>query len=254
MQAPLSGTINQYQGINVLPSDLPGTAPAFAAALQTALPIWEHGAIKLVWITIPIERADFIPFCAAAGFQFHHSTQQTLTMVKRLVANALLPDYATHTIGVGAVVISAERKILVVLERADISKRPYFYKLPGGMLNPGEHIADGARREVLEETGIMTGFERLVSMRHHHQGQFATSNLYIVCQLKPLSDAIVIDPVEIADAKWVDIDTYLADERVGVYGKHALRAALAPSSWPAHKLDGYMQGPDDYEIYSPTDG
>ena len=42
------------------------------------------------------------------------------------------------------------------------------YKLPGGALVQGEHLADGVVREVLEETGVRTRFEAVVCLRHWH--------------------------------------------------------------------------------------
>lgn len=54
-------------------------------------------------------------------------------------------------LGVGAVVFKGDRVLLV--ERG---KEPLkgWWSLPGGVLETGERLADGVRREVLEETGL----------------------------------------------------------------------------------------------------
>ena len=54
-------------------------------------------------------------------------------------------------LGVGAIVIDADRVLLV--ERAREPLRGY-WSLPGGVLEVGEKLLDGMRREALEETGL----------------------------------------------------------------------------------------------------
>ena len=61
-------------------------------------------------------------------------------------------DYPEHPIiGVGAVIIEGDRVLLV--RRA---KEPLLgeWSIPGGMLELGEKLRDGVRREVEEETGL----------------------------------------------------------------------------------------------------
>ena len=54
-------------------------------------------------------------------------------------------------LGVGAIIIDAGRVLLV--ERARAPLRGY-WSIPGGVLEVGEKLADGMRRETLEETGL----------------------------------------------------------------------------------------------------
>ncbi len=61
-------------------------------------------------------------------------------------------DYPEHPIiGVGAVIIEAGRALLV--RRATEPLRGE-WSVPGGMLELGETLHDGVRREALEETGL----------------------------------------------------------------------------------------------------
>lgn len=43
------------------------------------------------------------------------------------------------------------------------------WKFPGGLADIGEGIAEAAVREVWEETGVMTEFRSVLSMRHQHE-------------------------------------------------------------------------------------
>lgn len=54
-------------------------------------------------------------------------------------------------LGVGALVFRRGRVLLVERARAPLKG---YWSLPGGVLEPGETLADGIRREVLEETGL----------------------------------------------------------------------------------------------------
>lgn len=170
-------------------------------------------------------------------------------LVKRLQAGAYIPDACTHSIGAGGLVMSEDRRILVVLEQCDSVSLPQHFKLPGGMLERGEHLADGVMREIFEETGIRTDFGGLLGMRHHHRGQFGASNIYAVCRLKPLNFDIQLDGDELAKALWLPAEDYLAREGVGPFNRRVVEAALAADPLSTVKLDNYMNGPDDYEIF-----
>jgi 8-oxo-dGTP diphosphatase len=61
-------------------------------------------------------------------------------------------DYPEHPIiGVGAVIVQNGRVLLV---RRDTEPLRGEWSVPGGMLELGEKLRDGVRREVQEETGI----------------------------------------------------------------------------------------------------
>jgi 8-oxo-dGTP diphosphatase len=61
-------------------------------------------------------------------------------------------DYPEHPIiGVGAVIVEAGRVLLV---RRDTEPLRGEWSVPGGMLELGEKLRDGVRREALEETGV----------------------------------------------------------------------------------------------------
>jgi len=84
------------------------------------------------------------------------------------------------------------------------------WKIPGGMVDPGEDIMTAAAREVFEETGIKTRFENLLCFRHHHKAAFGKSDLYFICKLRPLNLDLSPCPKEIADCKWMPLDDFLS--------------------------------------------
>ena len=115
-------------------------------------------------------------WAAEAGFRYHHAAEDYVMMTLQIEKGAYIPPHATHYIGAGGVVISEDRKLLVVSERHQIRPRSGpSYKLPGGALVQGEHLADGVVREVLEETGVRTRFEAVVCLRHWHGYRYGKS-------------------------------------------------------------------------------
>jgi len=62
---------------------------------------------------------------------------------------------------VGAIILKRNRVLLV--ERAKSPLKGY-WSLPGGALETGEHLQEGIRREVLEETGLVVEPLRVVTI------------------------------------------------------------------------------------------
>lgn len=73
------------------------------------------------------------------------------------------------------------------------------HSLLAGFVEPGETIGTAARREVFEEAGIRLGDVRIV----RSQPWPFPASLMIGCVAEALSEEIIIDPVEIEEARWV---------------------------------------------------
>src|SRR5919201_1396146 len=237
---------DQFGGVIVDSENLPGDMAEFAARLHHSLEAWRNDGFRLVWIDIPLERSAFVPVAAEAGFFFHHSNQADLMMVRRLVEDAFVPAHATHYIGVGGVVINQRNELLVVCERHRRTSQPY-YKLPGGALQPGEHLVDAVLREVEEETGVKAKFDALVCFRHWHGYRYGKSDIYFVCRLHPLSEDLTMQAEEIEEVLWMPVEEYLASELVSSFNKRIVRAALTGPGVTPEWIEGHSD-PARYEF------
>ena len=242
--------MNRFNGIEIRSDCLPPRPEEFQRRLTESLHAWTAAGHPVVWLDVPIELAQFIAPATAAGFVFHHSSERMLTLLYTCEPEAIVPAYATHFIGAGGVVFNDNRELLVVSEwhRRDRS-RPY-YKLPGGALQPGEHLIDAVVREVLEETGVQAAFEALVCFRHWHGYRWNKSDIYFICRLSALSAEITAQPNEIEEAKWMPVDEYLASEFVSPFNKRVVQASLQSPGISPEEMDGYAD-PDRYEFFMP---
>jgi 8-oxo-dGTP diphosphatase len=163
---------------------------------------------------------------------------------------SFIPPAASHYVGVGGVVLSADDELLVVQEKRHILTRPGFYKLPGGLIDQGETIAQAAEREVWEETGVRAEFDCLVGyFSHQLTWQLEKSALYLVGRLKPLSRKITIDEQEIAEAKWMPAEEFMALETTHAFNKNLVQMVrkgigMRPVDWSAL--------PDSMEVFAPA--
>ncbi|CAB9502340.1 X motif 6 [Seminavis robusta] len=169
-----------------------------------------------VWVNIHISRSSLITDMADQGFQFHHAQGDHAVLNLWLrQESSLVPEFATHHIGVGGIVINSRDEILCVREQG---KNFLPWKIPGGLSHLGEHIDQAAVREVLEETGIQTTFRNVLCFRHTHGLANGRSDIYFVCRLDPIEQedvdgtVIIPEPVpqeaEIAATAWVPYDEF----------------------------------------------
>ena len=241
---------NAFNGIEVEPDTLPSSPEDFQRDLPQALQDWKTEGRFLVWVKIAKQQATHIPVAIKQGFKFHHSQPEYVLLTRPLVLDPLIPPYATHYIGVGGVVIDDEDNLLVVSEtyRQDL-KRP-FWKLPGGLLDPGEHLERGIKREVWEETAIETAFEHLVGMWHGHQYLFGKSGIYIVFRLRPLTLEICKDDEEIEECCWMPLAEYFVHPDVTAFNRAIVKAGVHAPALKVTEMNGYPL-PDQHEFYFP---
>ena len=245
----LEFTLNPFGGAVVKPEALPEDPGAFRPRLRLSLEAWRGEGVKVAWLEVPIARAGLIPCAVEAGFTFHHSGADYLMLTLRLVEGAYIPPYASHYIGAGGVVLNDRRELLVVCEKYRRTGRPY-YKLPGGALHEGEHLVEGVIREVLEETGVRAQFESLICFRHWHGYRHGKSDIYFVCRLSPLSEAVSVQAEEIEECAWMPVEEYLNSELVSVFNKRIVQAALESPGVAPTEIEGYAD-PSKYEFFMP---
>lgn len=165
---------------------------------------------------------ELLPAAIEAGFELHHTEPDRVVLAAWLKPSASpLPGYTTHTVGVGAVVINSQRQILAIQEATGPASRAHgnagaFWKYPTGLVDAGEGVAEAAVREVREETGVQAEVVSMIAMREAHLGSGggggaagSSTNMFAVFLLRPLTEEIVIDGIEVAAAKWMDADEYV---------------------------------------------
>ncbi|MEM7034470.1 MAG: NUDIX domain-containing protein [Chloroflexota bacterium] len=243
-------TTNPFRGIIPNPEALPSDAAQFQTTLSKALAAWKAEDYLVVWLEVPIAKSALIPIAVDAGFVFHHSGEDYLMLTHQLEPGAFIPAYSTHYIGAGGVVINDNDEILVVSEKFRRNKDNPSYKLPGGALHQGEHIQEAVAREVFEETGVKANFERIVCFRHWHGYRYGKSDIYFICRLSPVTQAISMQEDEIEDCLWMPVAEYLASDYVHHFNKLIVKAALDSPGVVPTAIEGY-QNPESHEFFFP---
>ena len=225
---------------------------AFGDQLAEAMVTWAAGDFRFVWLSFPLENAVLVGEAATQGFTYHHIDGEVMTMMKRLDLTADAVADASHYVGVGGVVINSTNELLVIKENY-FDGRPSHYKLPGGFVEPGEHLAAAAIREVWEETAVKTEFHSLVGLRHWHINRFGKSDIYIICRLTPLTTEIQRQESEIAECLWMPIDEYLQHEQVSPFNRNFVALATKQSGLETAVFADYPGAArqDEVELFLP---
>lgn len=216
-----------YNGVTINISKLPSEFTAhnalqFLVTLSHSLQLWKEDGKKGIWIHVPTEHSIVIPKCVELGFEFQHAKNGLLVLTRWLPEDqpSRLPHGPTHQLGVGVIVIHPlTKKILVVQEKTGPAAKSKLWKMPTGLLDPGEDVIDAAVREAKEETGLDCVFDKILCMRQAHGGIFNQSDMFIVCALKLASkyhdslsngEGIQFIPQEeeIANISWMDVDEF----------------------------------------------
>ena len=247
----LGARANPFGGMVIVPGDLPVDAAEFAQRLKVSLKQWTSDGIKAAWLEVPIGKSPLIPVAVNQGFTFHHSADDYLMLTAIFQEGAWVPHFATHYIGIGGVVLTPERELLVVREIYGVAGRPPTLKLPGGALHPDEHLAEAVEREVLEETGVRAQFEAIACFRHWHGYRYGKSDIYFVSRLRPLSLDITMQADEIQECLWLPVDEFLEREDISNFNKQIVRAALESEGVVQSFIPGFG-GPDTREYFMPA--
>ena len=247
----LEARANPFGGMVIAPGELPADAAEFALRLDASLEQWTAGGIKAAWLEVPIGKSALIPEAVNRGFTFHHSGDDYLMLTAILQEGAWVPNFATHYIGIGGVVLTPERELLVVREIYGVAGRQPTLKLPGGALHPGEHLAEAVEREVLEETGVQAEFQSIACFRHWHGYRYGKSDIYFVGRLRPLSREITMQADEIQECLWLPVDDFLSREDISNFNKQIVRAALESEGVVQSFIPGFG-GPDTREYFMPA--
>jgi len=96
------------------------------------------------------------------------------------------------------IMLVARGRKLLLGQSHKFPKERNFYSTLAGFVEPGESLEDAVRREVFEETGIRTGAVRY----HSSQPWPFPASLMLGYYAEALNEEIVLDPVEMRDARW----------------------------------------------------
>jgi 8-oxo-dGTP pyrophosphatase MutT (NUDIX family) len=223
----------QEQNDPPLPLDRNSVVERFTSQLQAALTTWQGEGRRGIWIHVPTSASHFVPTCTDVGFRYHNvlrsggndednkSGTSVLVLSRWLPPDepSRLPFGPTHQVGVGTVVLNPRdpTEMLVVQERTGPAATYRLWKMPTGLLDPDEDIPDGARRELLEETGLSATLDGVVCFRQAHRPG-STSDLFFVCSMRLDDDddgTVQWSPQdgEIADIRWMAVEEYCLQDR-----------------------------------------
>ncbi|KAH7687562.1 Mn(2+)-dependent ADP-ribose/CDP-alcohol diphosphatase protein [Dioscorea alata] len=206
----LDASEDKYGGMVINTDELPRNSFAFASILHVSLSQWKLEGKKGVWLKLPLERTELVPIAVKEGFKYHHAEESYVMLTYWIPEGpCMLPANASHQVGVGGFIINEKDEVLVVQEKYCSSTSEGVWKLPTGFIHESEDIFTGAVREVKEETGIDTEFVEVVAFRHAHQVAFEKSDLLFICLLRPLSNQIEVDGLEIQAAKWIPLAEFI---------------------------------------------
>ena len=212
-------------------------------------------------------RASLIEDMGDFGFEFHHTKDQRVVLNLWLrESESKIPEFATHNVGVGAVVINSRNEILCVQE---LRKNYMKWKTPTGLTELGEQLDDAACREVMEETGVPTRFHSILGFRQTHGLAHDRSDLYFVCRCDPIESndengsTVIPQPVpqedEIAKAAWVPFTEYrdmVIGKDSGGKGhpmmKHILRTLESGQAIEQSVVESVVPGREPNAMYYPS--
>ncbi|XP_049849627.1 uncharacterized protein LOC126319956 isoform X1 [Schistocerca gregaria] len=245
-----------FQGKCVLHDQLPECEETFKLMLEESLLHWTQNKVRGVWLTIPSEKASFIPIAIENKFVFHHAKPHYVTLTRWLPQDEQnkLPNYAFTHVGVGGFVLNEKNELLVVREK--YAHQTASWKIPGGLVEAGESLIEAAIREVLEETNIQTCFISIIGFRHCGRDKSGDADLYFVVRLKPTSSSITMDSSELADAAWMPLSEYLTHPLVRPFSREiakisAQRVANGDlgSELRLAEFEDWPRDSDDAQIY-----
>lgn len=216
MSSPLwdNESVDRYEGVTVALKSSMDSPERFEEALKCDLNRWQSMNRRGVWVTVQASQSDCIPVLIRHGFEFHHVNEgspSSLTLTKWLPVKIpnTLPHWTTHYVGVGGLVFhpTDKSKCLLISESVDLPR--VRWKLPGGLVDKGEMIADAAVREVFEETGIRAVVRSVLLSRERTDAIFGASDIYYVVVMDAQHADINMCQSELAFARWWDVKEFV---------------------------------------------
>lgn len=113
---------------------------------------------------------------------------------------------ARPIVGVGGVIIEDDRVVLIRRRYEPLAGR---WSLPGGSLEVGETLAEGAARELQEETGLVVELGPIVDVfdriTRDEDGRVRYHFVLVDYLCRPIGGALEAGD-DVSDARWVPLD------------------------------------------------
>ncbi|KAH7299228.1 hypothetical protein KP509_24G001000 [Ceratopteris richardii] len=179
----LGGENDNYGGFVIDPCRLPDDPSIFLERLRRSISRWKFELKMGIWLKLPTKYAELVPIAIKEGFVYHHAEQDYLMLTLWIPESVCtLPANASHQVGIGALVMNTENRLLLVQEVTGPTKGSGTWKMPTGVVLQGEDIQDAAVREVKEETGVDAKFVEVFGVRQSHGVAFGKSTFSLrVC-------------------------------------------------------------------------
>lgn len=152
------------------------------------------------------------------------------------------------SVGVGAMIVSAENKVLLVRKS---SKKTWSF--PGGSLSLEEDLTNGLNRELKEELGLDPGFfdmQGIIGIRHRFNPKHG-NNIFVIFLLRcgnPDPEVHIADKKEIAEARWFLFNDVIENNEADSIVKEVLKKHESGKRYLLREIENEFK-PDDSVFY-----
>ncbi len=161
-------------------------------------------------------------------------------------------EMACHLMGVGGVVISEGKVLLVKLTYGPAKG---MWLIPGGLVDRGETLQEAIKREIFEETGVQVQPSGIVGIRSMVRAGDKITDLYciFICDVVTSPEKLARDDLEVADVRWMPLDELSTNPDVTSYTRLIIKKSRSnnPMLYDLRRSEKIQSQPrlDKYEHF-----